>query len=218
MTPKRKLHLGCGQVYLEGYLNIDYPNSEQTVQSQVVADEHKDLLGLRYERSTIEEVRLHHVFEHFPRSISCALLCSWNSWMRHEGILRIEVPDAEKCMKVLLNPFLTRKQKGVSQRHLFGSQEEHWAVHYHGYTRRSLPEMLDLFGFRTTAINRFRWQDLYNLEVTAKKQKDISQEECVSNARLFLSQFLVDESESEQRQMATWMEQFQDQISKTGSF
>jgi hypothetical protein len=32
-TEHLKLHLGCGERYLEGYVNIDYPASEHTVMS-----------------------------------------------------------------------------------------------------------------------------------------------------------------------------------------
>ena len=84
-----KLHLGCGQRYFEGYVNIDYPQSEHTVQQKSVADQFANLMELRYRKGTIDEVRLHHVFEHFPRATACALLASWNSWLKIGGILRI---------------------------------------------------------------------------------------------------------------------------------
>lgn len=66
MEEALKLHLGCGEVYLDGYRNIDYPPSEHTVQTQTKVDEYADILReLVYPRASIEEVRLHHVFEHF---------------------------------------------------------------------------------------------------------------------------------------------------------
>ena len=60
-----KLHLGCGQQYFEGYRNIDFPLTQHTVQTKSVADEHADLTSLRYPAGSIDEIRLHHVFEHF---------------------------------------------------------------------------------------------------------------------------------------------------------
>ena len=78
----KKLHLGCGQRYLEGYVNIDFPAAEHTVQEQSVADRHADLLCLSYPAGSIDEIRLHHVFEHFDRHTACALMASWQSWLK----------------------------------------------------------------------------------------------------------------------------------------
>ena len=75
-----KLHLGCGQRHFEGYVNIDYPLSEHSVQQTSISDEYANLLELRYKPNSIEEVRLHHVFEHFPRAVAAALLYSWSTW------------------------------------------------------------------------------------------------------------------------------------------
>jgi predicted SAM-dependent methyltransferase len=96
-----KLHLGCGQKYMEGYINIDYPSSEHTIQQTSVADEFHNLYELKYSAQSIEEIRLHHVFEHFERMSACAFMAAWNSWLKLGGILRIEVPDFETTFKVL---------------------------------------------------------------------------------------------------------------------
>ncbi len=71
-----KLHLGCGQKYLDGYINIDYPlTSEHSVQQNSVADELANLMELRYKPGTIDEIRLHHVFEHFSQSNGLCITC-----------------------------------------------------------------------------------------------------------------------------------------------
>ena len=90
-----KLHLGCGQRYLDGYTNIDFPSTEHTVQTVSVADEFHNLFELLYKQKTIDEIRLHHVFEHFDRATACAFMVGWNSWLKIGGNLRIEVPDFE---------------------------------------------------------------------------------------------------------------------------
>jgi hypothetical protein len=80
-----KLHLGCSQKYLESYTNIDFPLTEHSVQTKSIADEHHDILGLSYPVGSIDEVRLHHVFEHFDRPTACALIASWGTWLKEDG-------------------------------------------------------------------------------------------------------------------------------------
>lgn len=212
---EKKLHLGCGQYYLEDYINIDYPNTNQSVQQEVVADEHADLLELRYEPSSIEEIRLHHVFEHFMRSTTCALLSTWNSWLIPGGILRIEVPDFEECVKAAFGLQLRPRQNGAALRHIFGSQEEHWAIHYHGYSKDSLVGMLEMFGFKTVNVNQFQWEDLFNLDVTVEKVKSHSRKEFDAITKKYLSHFMVDEGPSEQDQLKIWMGQYEEQMKKS---
>src|SRR5512139_881733 len=99
-----KLHLGCGTRYLDGYVNIDHPPSEHTVQHALVADRYADINDLHYPAGEIDEVRLHHVFEHFPRQIALALLCRWTDWLKPGGLLRIETPDAMASAWALISP------------------------------------------------------------------------------------------------------------------
>lgn len=100
-----KLHLGCGRRYLEGYINIDYPLGEQTVQTDLVADKYEDITRLSYPTDSIDEIRLHHVFEHFTRTDALALLCRWREWLKPGGLLRIETPDARAGCKLIASPF-----------------------------------------------------------------------------------------------------------------
>lgn len=160
-----KLHLGCGEVYLEGYRNIDQPPAEHSVQRKSVADEQTDLRSLRYPAESIEEVRLHHVFEHFPRAVAMALAASWSSWLRPGGALHVEVPDFERTARSVLRPFSSRRQRFTGIRHLFGSHEAPWAVHWEGWTRESLCEAFRLCGLRVERVRRSRWLHTHNITV-----------------------------------------------------
>ena len=99
-----KLHLGCGETYLEGYQNIDYLPSKHTVQTKGRADEYADIRELAYAPASVEEIRLHHVFEHFTRPVALALLTAWNAWLEPGGTLRIEVPDFDRTARRVLWP------------------------------------------------------------------------------------------------------------------
>lgn len=77
-----RLHLGCGEQRLEGYVNIDYPPSEHTVQTKTGADIFADITTLNFPTHSVDEIRLHHVFEHFDRATALALLIKWHSCLK----------------------------------------------------------------------------------------------------------------------------------------
>ncbi len=130
-----KVHLGCGNKYLEGYVNIDLPPSEHTVM-EVKADMFADIRTLEFPENSIEEVRLHHLFEHFTRAEALKLLVRWRKWLKVGGILHIQTPDFAACaLKYLYAPIRLRLKLG---RHIFGSQEARWANHLDFGTKRNL--------------------------------------------------------------------------------
>ena len=103
-----RLHLGCGERYLEGYVNIDYPLDQHSVQISSPADLHADITELSYEPATVAEVRLHHVFEHFDRVTALRLLIDWYAWLEEGGLLLIETPDFEASVRRFLKLVLGR--------------------------------------------------------------------------------------------------------------
>lgn len=210
-----KLHLGCGQYYLEGYVNIDYPSTDHTVMTGLKADQYSDLTSLRYPNQSIDEIRLHHVFEHFSRAIACALLAGWNSWLKTGGHLRIEVPDFEKTGKVALSRFSSEREKGIALRHIFGSQEAHWAIHFEGYTPSSLKNMMKLFGFNPVDVKKNSHSGTYNIDITAEKVKNLSTEEANRAAEKYLRNYMVADVESEQQMLQVWLNDYANQLKKT---
>ncbi len=210
-----KLHLGCGQNYLEGYTNIDFPLSEHNVQQKSVADKYADLTKLRYKKLSIEEVRLHHVFEHFPRHIACGLVASWNSWLENGGTLHIEVPDFEKNAKVVLSRLASEKRKSVALRHIFGSNEAEWATHYEGWTAKRLGNILSQLGFAEQKIVPNSWNGLYNFTILAKKTKNLSPATAHNVTKKYLEEFLVDKSKSEKTLWHFWLKEYDAQAKTT---
>jgi predicted SAM-dependent methyltransferase len=210
-----KLHLGCGQRYLEGYVNIDYPLSEHSVQQKSVADKFADLKELNYKAGSIEEVRLHHVFEHFQRTTACAFLAGWNSWLAPDGMIRIEVPDFKRTSKVALSRWTSLKEKSVAIRHIFGSQEAHWAVHYQGYTELLISTFVELYGFKTVKISRIAYLGTHNIDLFAKKVRSLNKDEADNVTSAYLKNFLLDSSPSELLMLDTWIKEYSLQVSKT---
>ena len=79
---KMKYHLGCGTRYLDGYVNVDNPPSKHSI-ANVKADIYGDLITVSLD--PCEEIRSHHVFEHFNYMESLALLVKWTRALKIEG-------------------------------------------------------------------------------------------------------------------------------------
>lgn len=211
-----KLHLGSGEVYLKGYRNIDFPPSEHSVQKHTKVDEYADILELAYPAASVDEVRLHHVFEHFMRPTAYALLASWWSWLKPGGTLRIEVPDFARTARNALNPLLSKRKRSVALRHIFGSNEAAWAVHYEGWSPGLLSEVVETLGFKVEEVHKTAWKGTFNVEVIATKSAaSISKKEFEARARHLLGSYIVDGSSSEQELLQVWMKQYQDQLAET---
>jgi len=210
-----KLHLGCGQKYLEGYINIDYPVSEHSVQKKSVADIHADITRLSYPASSIDEVRLHHVFEHFTRPVACGLISTWRFWLKPGGILHIEVPDFQRTAFTVLNPFSSLRSKTIALRHIFGSHEASWAVHCEGWTVSQLGNILKKLEFEILETKKNSWKGTYNFEIIARKNDiDLSQIDSEKRMKDFLSDYLVDSSQSELELLSVWISEYKIQVNK----
>lgn len=147
-----KLHLGCGQKYLRGYVNIDFPQSEHTLM-KVKADIYKDIRELEYDSGSIDEIRSHHVLEHFSRQEALKLLLQWRRWLKPGGLLCIETPDFAACAKSY--KWAGLKRRFELGRHLFGSQEAKWAFHLDFWDQKKFQYVFNQLGFSQIKIKKF---------------------------------------------------------------
>ena len=212
-----KLHLGCGERYFPGYTNIDYPVIKQTVIKARV-DTYADIITLKYPKSSITEIRLHHVFEHFDRPTALALLCRWRDMLSPGGLLRIETPDAMECFAQMISPWYSFDQKQQIERHLFGSHEADWAVHWDGWYKEKFAYTLTLLGFEDIRFKTNKWGVTRNIEVfshksnngiSSKKYRQLCQ--CIlthSTVRVKTKDRLVPEG-SEVKTVKVWMNKWQ---------
>jgi glycosyltransferase involved in cell wall biosynthesis len=210
--PSLRLHLGCGERYLEGYVNIDLPASSHTVQSGKTPDIHKDITTLKYEEASVDEIRLHHVFEHFDRPTALRLLIEWYLWLRERGRLVIETPDLMASMPLLESG--SPELQFRTLRHLFGSHEATWALHKDGWYAQKFQVYLQELGFEVTAIERNQWQNTHNITITAEKLPPLkSKDILLKSAEKLLRLSLVDNSASERRLLVVWMDEIRSQLS-----
>lgn len=204
LTPRigARLHLGCGEVLLPGYLNVDLPGSGDGSRPDLEAD----LRALRCPSETLAEIRLHHVFEHFDRVEALALLLRWYEWLQPGGTLVIETPDFDAC--VAAYDAAGQRERGLILRHLFGSHEATWAVHRDGWSASRFRIVLEPLGYGVADFTTGASDEaglLQNITVTARRQAaGPSEAERLAAATGILERSLNGRGESELKLLAAW--------------
>ena len=202
-----KLHLGCGENYLPGYVNIDCPSTQHTVQRTSKADLYADLRQLNYPNASVQEIRLHHVFEHFDRVTALGLLIDWYGWLKSGAQVIIETPDFLRCADEFVRSNRPADQQKLI-RHLFGSQEASWAVHYDGWHQAKFESTLTALGFQDLLFTHSEWRGTYNITVKARKVEPfMSRQDQEQAAESILRAYLVDDSPTERQMLKVWTTQ-----------
>lgn len=160
-----KLHLGCGPVHLDGFINIDIAPAPLAMNV---------LWGLPFDDGTVATVYLSHLLEHlfYPTDVM-ALFGEIYRVLAPGGVVRVVVPDIAKCLAAyargdqaffaarrenfswwpsdasLLENFLTYAGVGPEPRYLFES-------HKYGYDFETLAKALAKAGFAEITHSEFQ--------------------------------------------------------------
>jgi glycosyltransferase involved in cell wall biosynthesis len=203
-----RLHLGCGNQRLDGYINIDYPPDKHTVVAQLGADFYADITKLSFPAQSVEEVRLHHVLEHFNRGVALGLLVQWHRWLKIGAKLHIETPDALGCARMLASSISYKIKQGIL-RHMFGSHEADWAYHYDGWYDEKFQKTLSSLGFEVTC-HTSKWQHepyLANVKAVAIKCRNLSREQLLVVCDRLLLDSMVADVPAERRMHEIWCQE-----------
>lgn len=144
----KKLHLGCGKLKLEGFINIDLDESADIVH---------DIKNLKiFEDDSISEIYASHCLEHFSRREIINILLEWKRVLKVGGILRIAVPDLEAVINLYnRDPENIYLIFGL----LYGGQTNELDYHKFGFTFTTLSDTLASLGFES--IKRYdTWEFL----------------------------------------------------------
>jgi predicted SAM-dependent methyltransferase len=92
-----KLHLGCGNIHLAGFCNVD-------ILKTPAVDVISDISKLdNFRNDSIELIYSCHVLEHFSHVEAEQVLSRWFDVLKPEGEIRISVPDIDRIVKVYMN-------------------------------------------------------------------------------------------------------------------
>jgi hypothetical protein len=141
-----KLHLGCGDKYLQGFVNIDIRKTKAN-----------DVIDNIFYLSTIEDssaevIYASHVLEHVPRNKIKSVLKLWNKKLKKGGTLRISVPSFEKVVQAYNLGFPMQKLLGF----LVGGQKNRYDYHKMVFDFQTLKDHLENSSFAN--IREYDWR------------------------------------------------------------
>lgn len=138
-----KLHLGCGNKRLDGFINVDILQTD-------AVDIIDDVSTLeKFENMSADLIYACHVLEHFKRKEYFKVLERWTDILRHDGTLRLSVPDFSKVCQLYSNgEFKLNDVLGL----LFGGQTYLYNFHYMVFDYDFLKKDLQKLGYRDIRI------------------------------------------------------------------
>jgi len=114
-----KLNLASGQLYLDGYINID---NKSMYHGNMRVDKEADVFSLEWEENVVEEIILSHFAMYISPKEMSVLMKRWYSWLKPGGKVIIETGNLKSIAKFVLENYdadLINGSNGVLQ--LFGS-------------------------------------------------------------------------------------------------
>lgn len=132
-----KLHVGCGNTYLPGFVNIDNDPAS-------VADIQADAMDLPFPPDSVDEIHAYHLIEHFDLIHAHYLLAHWFSLMKPGGTLVIETPDLTDTFKTFMRSDENRKRTLLQW--IYGVDSPGMG-HKTGFDHRLLTRLLEQCGF-----------------------------------------------------------------------
>jgi len=156
-----KLHVGCGSVRMEGYVNIDIVPTPATDLVQNVVD-----LPM-VQKNSVEEIFLHSVFEHLYAYEQEQALREWHRVLRPGGRLVMQwIPDFDLVAEAYVkrSPGATRPVFDLweAYRYTHGDprpDNSPGQLHKDLFTKEKVRQLLLATGFEVVTIEHARFRD-----------------------------------------------------------
>lgn len=149
----KKLHLGCGNKILKGWINIDILPIECGEEEKCIVHDIVFMKDL-FDDESIDEIYACHVLDHLSRNKELdKALAEWNRILRPGGILRVAVSDFEKVVKMYNEGLDLERLWGF----IVGGHKNEYDKHGCVFDFNTLRRYLEKHGF--VNVRRYRWQD-----------------------------------------------------------
>lgn len=148
-----KLHIGAGDINLQGWVNIDGRKFQHT---HLVSD------GFSLEEfsdASIEQIYMCHVLEHFSFEEAKTLLSYFNTKLKSGGCIRLSVPDFDA---LVLAYTANNKDLDIIKSALMGGQNYSYNFHKAVFNKASLSNLLESCGFDAVSD----WNTIADFETT----------------------------------------------------
>ena len=143
---KLKLHVGCGDVIIPGYVNID-------IRSLDGVDVVSDIRNLPYPDNSVDFIYSCANIEHFDRNEWKAVLAHFFSKLKPGGALRLSTADFEAVCKRYQQEGNIEELLGL----VVGGQKNDYDWHGMVFDFNLLRKGLESVGFEN--IRRYNWRD-----------------------------------------------------------
>jgi SAM-dependent methyltransferase len=212
-----RLHLGCGEKLLEGYINIDFPADEHNVMA-VRPDFEADITAMTMPAGSVDEIRVHHAFEHFSRVVALGMLIRWRTWLKEGALLIIETPDFVATARLALASEGSTRMAFI--RHLEGDQSAPWGYHVGHWYQERFERTLAALGFEEIDVEESsteQWHRvaLRNVTVQARKRGERTVPDLTAAAEGLLLESMV--SDAERQTLDVWLAQLRGFLNGAGS-
>ena len=144
-----KLNLGCCGKKDIGWINID-------IDKKVRPDIVDDVITLnKFENDSVDEIKSAHLLEHLLEKDAIRALKTWYKILKPGGILSIECPNIDKCIKMIQSQSDNEEEKKLGFVGLFGDPSAIkkygiYHAHKYGWNPKKLIEILTSIGFTDT--------------------------------------------------------------------
>ena len=149
-----KLNLGCGALYLNGFINCD-------IRKDVGADKVFDMSkGMPFDDGEADEIMAQDILEHFGFRETEKMLTEWKRVLKKGGLLTVQVPNIDKHIKDYWNDRNDKRYVNgydnafeFMRANIFGGQDYEGNFHKTCFTPNTLRLVLEKLGFTMLSLD-----------------------------------------------------------------
>lgn len=149
-----KLHIGCGDRIIPGFVNID---RRELPGVDISGCDVTDLS--KFAEESVDLIYACHVLEHVPRPKTFATLLEWNRVLKKGGVLRLAVPDWDSTVEIY-------RRTGDYENLLnwiYGGRDYDGNEHHRQFTFGGLKTLLIEAGFKR--VVRYDWRKTEHADI-----------------------------------------------------